>query len=177
MAVEVRAELAVGDAGLDSHCVGPAVERHNPMHRFQRQQVVTAIRNGVETVASAEHFHFVQRSQQGPKLRLRSGLAQALRAVGQIARPVGQLLLVRPGGEGSDDGARDAGREQVEESSFVHGRFVKDDIRSVRVGGAGRRRVLNRLLPPVLPTKPPAGCSYKFSVILSSGWFGSSGTR
>ena len=111
MAVEVWAELAIGDARLDSDSTSAVVERNNAVHRFQRQEIVTAIRNGVETVAGTEHLHFVQRAQQGPKLLNRGGLAQAVRTVGDVARPVGQLLLLLPGGEAPDDGARDGARE------------------------------------------------------------------
>src|ERR1039458_6066887 len=56
LAVEVRAELAVRDARIASPRAGDWVERHHLMHRFQRQQVVTAVRDGVETVARAEAF-------------------------------------------------------------------------------------------------------------------------
>src|ERR1039458_833277 len=65
LAVEVWAELAIRDAGIDGHCAGDGVERHHLVHRFQRQQVVAAVRNGVETVARAEHLHFLLRPENG----------------------------------------------------------------------------------------------------------------
>ena len=83
-------------------------------------------------MAGAEHLHLLLRPQQGPDLLNRSGVAQAVRTVGEVAGPVGQLLLHRPGRDGRD-GAGEGGREEFEERSFVHGCLDRDGIKSARV--------------------------------------------
>ena len=120
LAIEIRAELAVGDARFESYGAGLPIHRYHLVHGLERQQVLTAVRNGVEAVARAEDFHFVLGPENGADLVDGCGLVQVVRTIGEVPGPIGQLLLIGPRGEGRNDGAGDGGGEQVEESSFVH---------------------------------------------------------
>src|SRR6266404_3654655 len=57
--VEVRAQLSVGDAGGDSHRSRLRIEGDHFVHLFQREEIIRAVGNLVEAVASAQDLQLV----------------------------------------------------------------------------------------------------------------------
>ena len=97
-------------------------------------------------MARAEHLHFFLRPQHGANLLDRCGFVHVIRTVGEVPRPIGELLrlaelLLRgPGGKGREEGPRDRGREEIEEGPFIHVRsgMISNQPGLVRVfGGRG----------------------------------------
>ena len=118
LGMEIRSEAAVRDSGLDSDGLRGGVERHNFLHRAQREKVLRAVSDGVEAVASAEDLELLVGFNEGLHLAHGGGGIKIVSAVDNVSGPVGELP--GPGEQRGDGGLEDERGEELEEGSLFH---------------------------------------------------------
>ena len=92
LAVQILAELAIFDPGLDSHRVALAIQGQHLIEMLQRDLILGGVGDAIERMAAAKRPQLAAADHQLLKLLDRFGSVQSGGAVGVVAGPVASIL-------------------------------------------------------------------------------------
>jgi len=192
-ALEEGSKYAIRDARADGYRTGMRVGNHL-VHRFQGNEGIVAVRDRIETMTRSERLKASMGVNEGPNLISGGRFSQPIRAVDEIARPVGEPFFFERHSGRFKKPACDTGCEQIQKGALIHANFIgiiseRSRLRTIPPGGLTRRlaggpraTALSSVggssagaaddgLPEEIVTKPEGGRSVRGPGRLTSGLF------